>query len=159
MMKKAPFRRQYIVNPKFQYTFMGVMLLLAVITITAFYISQHIFFSQFDQVAMKLRYAADHPFREFLNHQRSTLKDLFIVSAIVNFIAIVAIGAFMSNRIAGPVYRICKTLAEIKQSGTIKEITIRKNDFFQELPEAINQVLQDPPQAKTEEDDSTSKTS
>jgi hypothetical protein len=120
---------------------MGVMLFVAVVTILTFYFSQTIFFDRFEEVAQKLSYPSSHPFRQFLEHQKSTLNDLFLVASIANFLAIVAIGAFMSNKIAGPIYRICMTLKEIRDSGQTKMISIRKDDFFQELPDAINEVI------------------
>jgi hypothetical protein len=47
----------------------------------------------------------------------------------------------MGHKIAGPIYRIVKSLNEGKRT----EIETRKKDYFKELPEAINSHFKNRP--------------
>jgi hypothetical protein len=51
------------------------------------------------------------------------------------------IGAIFSHRIAGPLYRINNLLKEMAQNSELQEFKVRKSDFFQEIPESLNQAL------------------
>ena len=64
-----------------------------------------------------------------------------MASLITIFFMVVA-SAYYSHQIAGPIYRIIKSLNEINETKIVKDIVIREDDFFQELPEAINKAFQ-----------------
>jgi len=61
----------------------------------------------------------------------------FIVGFIISNLALL----FISHKVVGPIYRLMKTLNEIEESGTIKPVTFRRDDFFQELTEVVNRTL------------------
>jgi nitrogen fixation/metabolism regulation signal transduction histidine kinase len=74
----------------------------------------------------------------------------FILPLLVfgGLIVIVAAGAvtfiitlFVSHRIAGPVYRLEKDIAEVTKGNLNVTFRVRKNDEFQSLAEALNQMV------------------
>lgn len=139
--KPSVFRRKFVVNPRFQYTLMGALVVIALVGFVCLYYSQHYFFSEFDSLADRMGFPSTHTFRIFIEHQKDSLRNLFIYVGIINIIFISLMGLFLSHSIAGPIYRIIRSLDDITNGGDVKKITIRKNDMFQELPEAINKAL------------------
>lgn len=59
-----------------------------------------------------------------------------VVLAIFSFLVL-----RMTNRIAGPLYRITQELRHIERTGEIHEIRVREHDFYQEFVEVLNRVL------------------
>ncbi len=53
----------------------------------------------------------------------------------------VVISMFISHRIAGPVYRICRTLGELGEGKIPHRINLRKRDEFKELSSSVNSVI------------------
>lgn len=64
------------------------------------------------------------------------LGTLLIVLAIFSFLVL-----RMTNRVAGPLYRITEELRRIDRSGEIHEIQVREQDFYQGFVEVLNQLL------------------
>ena len=134
-------KRRYIVNPKVQFTIMGVMIFVAMASTIAFYIAQGIFFDQFSSIADGLHYPATHPFRQFIITQKGIFSTFFVYATLANLVLIALMGMFLSHRIVGPVFRITNSLEAIVKGDASAQITIRKNDCFQELPIAINKAM------------------
>lgn len=55
------------------------------------------------------------------------------------FLALV--GILLSNRIAGPLYRVTRHLNDLAEGNASGEIRLRDNDYFTELAEAANKVI------------------
>lgn len=47
----------------------------------------------------------------------------------------------MTNRVAGPIYRITEELRDIARTGEFHEIQVRENDYYQRYLRSLNQVL------------------
>lgn len=47
----------------------------------------------------------------------------------------------MTNRVAGPIYRITEELRDIARTGEFHEIQVREDDYYQDYLRALNQVL------------------
>ncbi len=58
----------------------------------------------------------------------------------------------LSNRFAGPMYRMGQTLSQAAQGQTVNPLEFRKNDFLRKMAEDLNSILQAPaaPTATTE---------
>src|SRR5882762_573812 len=50
-------------------------------------------------------------------------------------------GIFYSHRLAGPLYRIRRTLSDVQEGKPMRPIVLRKNDEFKELAEDLNRLL------------------
>ncbi len=57
------------------------------------------------------------------------------------FSVYIAVGLLLSNRIAGPLYRIENTLKTFVETGEFKEIKLRKGDLFSDLADFLNQTM------------------
>lgn len=51
-------------------------------------------------------------------------------------------GLYFSNRIAGPIYNLRKAIARVLAGEQDVRVQFRKNDYFQELSEEMNQLLE-----------------
>ncbi len=70
---------------------------------------------------------------------QSLLYILVLTSASLLLTWVVAL--YLSNRIAGPIYKINKVIDEHLSGNESIRIHTRKNDFFKELAEKINQLM------------------
>lgn len=62
--------------------------------------------------------------------------------SILNIVVISIFSLFFSHKMAGPLYRIKLTLDNFIANKNTQAIKLRKNDFFQDLAEKINQALE-----------------
>jgi len=58
----------------------------------------------------------------------------------IAFFAFIIYGFWLSNRIAGPLFRLKRHLDEVAEGKTDPEIQFRKNDYCSELAESFNAV-------------------
>jgi len=52
------------------------------------------------------------------------------------------LGVYYLHRIAGPIYRIEKTVREMAEGKKVEPIRLRKKDFFKSLAEAVNKLIE-----------------
>lgn len=50
-------------------------------------------------------------------------------------------GLYFSNRIAGPIYQVRKAINQLLSGNSSIDLRFRKNDYFQELSEPMNQLI------------------
>lgn len=70
---------------------------------------------------------------------------LIIVIFVLCFFIFVAAFIFsfaLTNRIAGPLYRLKKHLDEMVNGAPISNLQVRKKDYFQELIDSYNQFIE-----------------
>lgn len=68
---------------------------------------------------------------------------LLLAALQVIFLAITfLISIFLSHRIAGPLYKLRKSLEEITKGNFDARITFRKNDHFTELQDTFNEMAE-----------------
>lgn len=77
--------------------------------------------------------------------------NIFVLRAKLLFILLISFGAvlfvfiryylYLSNKFAGPLYQIEKTLDKINNEGVYQEISIRKKDFLHRFIVKLNQSL------------------
>jgi hypothetical protein len=127
-------RKKFIINKEFQFKFIFFMLLIGLITLSSTYFVFQNYFKEFYQIADESGFPSNHPFRDLIGYQKDKMQLFFIILASINLLIITISGIWMGHKIAGPIYRIVKCLKEEK--GT--QIETRENDYFKELPEAIN---------------------
>lgn len=66
---------------------------------------------------------------------------LSIVFSILFCVAIAILGLYFTNRVAGPIHRISLDLKKMIDSGNFGEISVRKNDFFQDHVKVVNEAI------------------
>lgn len=130
-------RTNYFVEKKLQLKIAGLILIFTVLmaAITALII----YFSMWDTLGAKL--ASVYPQGRLMEiFKRANIVLLERMLIIVPIIFIVSI--FISHRIAGPIYKIKKTLDEASEGKTGLRIYLRKTDELKEVADSINKVLE-----------------
>lgn len=59
---------------------------------------------------------------------------------------------WISNRIAGPIYRISRELDRMAQTGEIDTVDVREEDFFEDLVVSLNGLLRQVEHTERDED-------
>jgi hypothetical protein len=70
-----------------------------------------------------------------LGDQKQDLDHLFIGLCVVNFLIFIGVTFLISHRIAGPIFKLKKMLAEDNPDS--EDFKLRETDFFQELAPLI----------------------
>jgi len=131
-------RRVHIVKMKFQRDF--ILKFCAIIIISALIIAGIVY-----ALSTSSTTAVFQNSRLVLKSTADFMLPLLILSSIV---AIIAMGALtiiftliISHRIAGPLYRLEKDIAEVNNGNLNMEIRVRKDDELQDLAKSLNQML------------------
>jgi len=135
-MARAFRRRRYLVVPKFQLKFAG--LILAFIFGTAIFSAASIYYYMWMTLGDKL--AGIYPQGRLVLLLRAANWNLFWRIIVLSpFVA--ALGIVLSHRIAGPIYRIRFILERVAAGERDLRLQLRKTDELKDVAEAINNVL------------------
>ncbi len=136
--------RNFFINPSFQKKFMGFVLSSVVISMGIMYGANWVFFNKFLTYGEKLGLPQNHPFYRLLLEQQEFMATVFIISSSILCMLLGIAGLFFSHRIAGPLFRLNKVFSDAhRNKEKLEEIHFRHDDFFQEVPVAINKYLKD----------------
>jgi hypothetical protein len=131
--------KQFLINPAFQYKFMLSLSFASVLSMSVLYAAQTYFFQYFLDKAQSVNLPPNHVFYHLLQEQQHVMGQIFIVTTIFISSILFLWGLFYSHRIAGPMFRINRDLREAALNGqSLTTLKTRDNDFFPEVPEAIN---------------------
>ena len=131
-------REKILINPRFQLRMVLYTAILATICVGFLYLADLFFFYKFELAAKSLGLEKNYDFSVFITQQRELRMKVFSAVAFVDFSLLLVAGVFISHRIAGPVFRICKALGELAGNPDTSEVLFRKKDFFPELSESFN---------------------
>lgn len=135
--------RKFLINPSFQKKFMGFVLSSVIISMGVMYGANWVFFNKFITYGEKLNLPQNHPFYRLLLEQQDFMTTVFFISSFILCLTLGVAGLFFSHRIAGPLFRLNKVFSDAhEQNVELKEIHFRHDDFFQEVPVAINKYLE-----------------
>src|SRR5271154_535364 len=135
-------RTIFLTNPRFQLSFLGYTMGMAFVIIAVFYAANMYFFLKFIDKGKEIGLPPTHIFFKFLKEQQHTMDIIFIVTAAFAFIFLFMFGFFLSNRVAGSLYRMQDHLRQMKETGQYKDLKFRKDDYFHEVADAINEFAQ-----------------
>lgn len=126
--KRPPFySRKLLVNHKIQF---GIMLYSLFLVVSVSILNRII------DVAISNRI-----YTEFNQEQGLPLGVLLAFSILILALAI-GYGFHLSNKIVGPIYRLQQHFLEAASNPEIPKLQIRKEDYFQEIVEPYNQLLE-----------------
>jgi hypothetical protein len=131
-------RKNFLINPKFQLSFLAYTLGVSMLTIGFFYAADAYFFWKFHQLGQGLGLPSNHVFFQFLDEQRATKNTYYAIAAGVTVSFLTIWGMLLSHRVAGPLYRLRKHATSVAQGETMSDVRFRKGDFFQEVADAYN---------------------
>ncbi len=132
-------KRQYIIDKPFQYRLIGTLLCI--------WAANTVFFT------LVLYFLYDGHLMQFYDLVPRegvlpllTLPNLFAVSIVfVSVFGVIVLGIialYMSNQIAGPIYRTKKSLDRVGQGDWAFELSFRDGDFLNDFPEVFNAMLE-----------------
>ena len=135
--------RKFFINPSFQKKFMSFVLSSVIISMGVMYGANWVFFNKFITYGEKLNLPQNHPFYRLLLEQQEFMTTVFLISSFILCLSLAVAGLFFSHRIAGPLFRLNKVFSDAHAKDIqLKEIHFRHDDFFQEVPVAINKYLE-----------------
>jgi len=134
-------RRNYLINPNFQWKMIRWMTILSIATSFIYFISNFVFFSNLKALGVSQHLSVNSLYFKFINQQQYRMNLIFLITTLIAIVIIVGFGIYSSHRIAGPIYRMCKHLKE-SDPKDFSSVKFRKNDFFPELADSFNDFHQ-----------------
>lgn len=131
----AKYKRSiFIINPKFQYKVSLIICSLVLVGSLIYPLTIYDLFENF----MKLNPSKTAE----LEQNRTNLLTLLIIIQIC-FLGLVFIGSiFISHKIAGPIFKLRRHLEELKSGSWSTDLYFRSGDYFPELAEDLNGLIE-----------------
>ncbi len=128
-------RKQYLVSPKFQLKYSGIILLL--MFITALMCSYVVYYTSMVMMGEKL--ASVYPQGRLVSIVK--LVNLrILLSLILMSPVVIVIGILLSHKIAGPIFRIERFLNKMASGDFTSRISLRKGDELMTIAERMNSL-------------------
>jgi len=141
--QELPSGRKLLVNKDFQFKFIGIWTLVLLSCLASFYLISYTSFEKLILEVEQLELPSGHPLLLMLRDHLRLMSKAFIVFSFIAGAFVMTVALYFSNRIAGPFYRLNRVLrSAVKDDKSIENINFREDDFFQEIPEAINLYAQ-----------------
>ena len=132
-------RTRYLVQPKFQLLFSGILAGIALIVAVAVGAIIYVLIYSHNLIFVKYNVHTSPEFLDLLIRQGKMVTTTWILSfsavAIILFVA----GIFLSHRMAGPLYALLREMKKIKEGKLNARLTLRKRDEFKNLKSPFNQ--------------------
>lgn len=137
-------KKSILINPKFQWTLIGYAALVAVLILATVYAFFSYGFHEFVQFGQQAGLGEDHVYFQFIQMQESTFVKVIVTMAIAVAAILIVGGLIVSHKIAGPLYRLRKEFLSMasKSDPSLHKIKFRDGDFFPEVPQAFNQLVE-----------------
>ncbi len=133
-------RKVYLINPRFQLRFTGVMTGIAFAAILIFFIANTYFFYTLQQLGREAELGP--AYFQFLAGQQEKMNWIFLATSVVALLAMLVGGLWLSHRVAGPLYRFTRHLEQVGESGELRTVKFRKGDFFPEIADVFNRYME-----------------
>ena len=134
-------RKTYLINPRFQWRFIGFMAAVSLLAISMLFASNILFFRNMEQEARSVGLSPDNPYFDFLQEQKSALSTLYFgVSGLV-FVSMMGLGILYSHRIVGPLHNLNNKMKRIASGEDPSPLNFRQRDQFRELAESFNAMI------------------
>ncbi len=141
-MEQKKIKRKLIINKEFQYKFGLYLIVPVLLSLSIFWIGLELFFSRMNALGQASSLPPDHPFYTFIKIQKTDLSQSVLVAGVLISIVMLVWGLYVSRRIVGPIKKLHIHLDSINNQDELgKELEFRKNDFFQEIPVALNDMV------------------
>ena len=135
------FRRNYFINPEFQLKLILLSFIPILLTLAIFYFQSIDSIREVKVLASNLPEESKAPAIMILETQEVLLGKYFFWSSIIVFFVTGLVLVVLSHKMAGPIFRLEKHLEEINETGEVKLIRFRKNDYLQNLELQINKTF------------------
>ena len=132
-------RKHYFIKKGLQTRFIGTVLLIVALVMVVIFCNLY-FFGMF--LAQDSEYGAGYAetFERLKTDLSTKLMGRLVLLGLVNVIIVILISLFFSHQIAGPVYKLDKTLQKIIEGDVNVKFSFRQSDRFDELAELLNDM-------------------
>ncbi len=132
-------RKHYFIKKGLQTRFIGTVLLIVALVMVVIFCNLY-FFGMF--LTQDSEYGAVYAeaFEKLKTDLSTKLMGRLILLGVVNVIIVILISLFFSHQIAGPVYKLEKTLNQIIEGDSNVRFSFRQSDRFDELAELLNDM-------------------
>jgi hypothetical protein len=141
-------RAQFWIDPDTQWRVIRSFLVLNAVIVTFFYGVDRFFFFRMHALGQSLGLAAEHPYFLFLQEQQDLKFYAFLGAAALISFGLMVFALFFSHRIAGPIFKLRRTLQGLGLGEAFHPISFRKGDFFESLDQdfnvAVRRLLEQP---------------
>ena len=144
--KNTVFRKKYLIYPKFQVT----LLVANAIALASFFALILVVMAMSNQemtiLGEQAGLTAEHPYFQFLDVQAKSLAASIVVAAGVALLATTVFFVWLSHRLVGPLVGMKSYLAAYQKAAESGQplpppIQFRKEDYFQDLAQSLNDAL------------------
>lgn len=135
-------RKIYLINPRFQYSFIIFASTIGLVSLCIFYFAILYFFWSFEQRGISLGIPAKHIFFRYIDEQRHSMNVIFSIAAVLVLITTSISALILSHKVAGPIHRLKEHLKDVITQQTLRPVKFRKGDFFIELEESFNTFVE-----------------
>lgn len=145
-MMKLFQRRQLVVDPRFQYDLIARFVALETVVLIISLVLLVFAFNRFLDLSLPistdtggvLSFGASKSFK--LTDEIHIVLAVMVLSIIIGTVGMYIFGISISHRIAGPVKRLRKYIAEMHSGDLAHDVSFREKDFFQPLAADINHL-------------------
>ncbi len=134
-------RRVWFINPRFQFKLIGYFSFVMLINFLLVKLFALMAFDSFYKMCKEAGLDPEGKIVQFINMQQGLLEDYISASFFFTLLFTIIGGYVISHRVAGPIWRINKVVKDSIKSGDFKTVHIRKNDYFHDLKETINDLF------------------
>jgi len=135
-------RKILLVNPSFQFSFMSQTLLMTLVVLFVVYMFKVFMMWDLRRVALESGIAENSEFMRVLDYRSITSDIGFAVLAVILTIVMLGWTLWVSHRVAGPIHRIRNEIKKIIDGQPLQRIGIRDHDYFHELKESVNLLIE-----------------
>lgn len=134
-------RKNYLINKPLQFIYSGITIYLLLIGIIVVGIGTY--YLTFSTILNELE-AKGGMLQAYELVRSINLLILKRVGVMVLVILVFAftVGVYYLHRIAGPIFRIERTIREMAEGKKVECLRLRKKDFFKSLAEAVNKLIE-----------------
>jgi len=132
-------RKHYFIKKGLQTRFIGTVLLIVALVMVVIFCNLYFFGMFLTQDSEHSSVYADS-FEKLKTDLSTKLMGRLILLGVVNVIIVILISLFFSHQIAGPVYKLEKTLNQIIEGDVNARFSFRQSDRFDELAVLLNDM-------------------
>lgn len=132
-------RRHLLINKSFQLKFLAYTLLPALLSQAVLWLALDYYLQKMLAKGKDANLPQDHFYYQLISEQIELMRNIFSVVGVISILVIIVWALFISNKIAGPFYRLTQMLN--RSDPYLKNIKFRPGDFFPEVAEALSRYL------------------
>lgn len=133
--KPKLFRRKYLIDRKFQLSLLGLLTLPAFMSWGVFYAGYRLVINPMFTQALGIDANTNREIQALQIQLKTNFDTYFLWSLAISLFFVTVLGVVITNRLAGPIYRLKRYLMGLEPGGPLR---FRKDDFLSDLPDLLN---------------------